>query len=97
MKLITEALDEVLDSVPGPSMILLENTAGNKKTTHNKSSTTLTVVRMILIEGQGTCVGYKFEHLKTMLELSKYGKTSRLGICLDTYVDLPTKIHFHFT
>jgi hypothetical protein len=31
-----------------------------------------------------------------MLELSKYGKTSRLGVCLDTYVDLPSEMVFIF-
>jgi deoxyribonuclease-4 len=42
---------------------------------------------MILLEntaGQGTSVGHKFEHLQEILLRSKYGKTARLGVCLDT-------------
>jgi deoxyribonuclease-4 len=40
---------------------------------------------MVLLEttaGQGTCLGYRFEHLATLIEL--VGHDERIGICVDT-------------
>ena len=40
---------------------------------------------MVLLEttaGQGTCLGHRFEHLATLIEL--VGQNDRIGICVDT-------------
>jgi deoxyribonuclease-4 len=40
---------------------------------------------MVLLEttaGQGTCLGYRFEHLATLIEL--VGQPERIGVCVDT-------------
>lgn len=59
LKRVTEAVSESLSKVPGKTLILLENTAG-----------------------QGTEVGYKFEHISQIIEFAAFKK--RLGICFDT-------------
>lgn len=56
---IAKNLDIALEAVPGPCMILLENTAG-----------------------QGSNVGYLFEHLATIRQQSTHKK--RIGFCFDT-------------
>lgn len=56
---ISQNLNLAFENVPGKSMIILEQTAG-----------------------QGTNVGYKIDHIKEILERSKYKE--RIGICLDT-------------
>ena len=58
-----------------------------KKIAHNlnivlKEATGATKVLLETTAGQGTNVGYKFEHLKKIYDLCKYKKL--LGICLDT-------------
>jgi deoxyribonuclease-4 len=59
LKRVTEALSESLSNVPGKTLILLENTAG-----------------------QGTEVGYRFEHIAQIMK--SVVPKNRLGICLDT-------------
>lgn len=56
---IASNLNIAFENVPGKSMIILEQTAG-----------------------QGSNVGYKFDHIKDLIDKSLYKE--RLGVCLDT-------------
>jgi deoxyribonuclease-4 len=41
-----------------------------------------TLVLLETTAGQGTCLGHRFEHLATLIEL--VGKPERIGVCVDT-------------
>ncbi|MBN1482996.1 deoxyribonuclease IV [candidate division KSB1 bacterium] len=63
--------------------------------------TTSVVAVIEVTAGQGSHVGYKFEHLKSIIEL--IDDDSRIGVCIDTAhiyaggYDLRTKEAFHYT
>ncbi len=56
---VAEGLDQALERVGPPVMVLLENTAG-----------------------QGTSIGYRFEHLAAIL--GRVAQSGRVGVCVDT-------------
>jgi deoxyribonuclease-4 len=49
---------------------------------HRRSRGTRVRVLLELMAGQGTCLGHRFEHLRTLLETTAEGH--RLGVCFDT-------------
>lgn len=60
----------------------LEQIAHNLHTIFETSKRHITTICLEAMAGQGSNVGYSFEHLKKIISLC--GNTKRLGVCLDT-------------